>query len=119
MQPVNGTPAPLWKAPTPPAPVSELAYPWRAVILLDQTPICPLCADALVPGDITTYRGVAMDQLCATRARSLGWPDPYDLAKLFDARDLETQCGVAWYHPHDNRPETAYARRARLDAEAG
>ena len=97
--------------------MSELAYPWRAVILLDRTPICPLCADALVPGDLTTYKGVAMDQLCATRARVLDWPDPYALDHLFDARDLEDQCGIAWYHPHDNRPETAFARRARLDAE--
>ena len=88
------------------------------MILLDHTPLCPICADALTPGDITSWMGVAMDQLCATRARVLNWPEPYELTRLFDGRDLEHACGIAWYHPHDNRPEPAVARRARLDAQA-
>lgn len=117
MHPEERNPNLPWIAPTPPAPCSELGHPWRAVITLDHTPICPLCADALVPGDITTYLGIAMDQLCATRARVALWPQPYDLAHLFDGADLVLQCGIRWYHPKDNRPETAFARRARLDAE--
>lgn len=102
---------------TAPAPVSELAHPWRAVIVLDHTPICPLCADALVPGDITSWHSIAMCQLCATRARVMCWPEPYDLAHLFQGGDIELQCGIHWYHPRDNRPEPAVARRARLDVE--
>lgn len=87
------------------------------MITLDRTPICPLCADALVPGDISTCYGIAMDQLCATRAKVILWPEPYDLAHLFKGPDLELQCGIWWYHPKDNRPETAIARRVRLDIE--
>jgi hypothetical protein len=119
MHPDERNPSLPWTPPTPPVPVSELGHPWRAVILLDHTPICPLCADALVPGDITTWKGIAMDQLCATRARVNLWPEPYDLAHLFQGGDLDLQCGIRWYHPKDNRPETAIARRARLDAEFG
>jgi len=112
----RNTPLP-WIAPTPPAPVSELAYPWRAVILLDHTPLCPICADALTPGDIDTIKGVACCQLCSTRARASNWPEPYDFSHLFEARDLELQAGIRWYHPHDNRQETAFSRHERLESE--
>jgi len=112
----RNTPLP-WIPPAASPPVSELEYPWRALIVLDHTPLCPVCADALTPCDIDTIKGVACCQLCATRARASNWPEPYDFSHLFDPRDLELAAGIRWYHPHDNRQETAFARHDRLEAE--
>jgi len=117
MQDDTSQPALPWQPGTAPAPISELAHPWRAVITLDNTPLCPVCADALVPGDITSLHTIAMCQLCATRARVGNWPEPYDLTHLFAAGDLILCVGIWWYHPRDNRPEPAVARRARLELE--
>lgn len=117
MQPDNNPPALPRITRTPPAPVSELAYPWRVVITLDHTPICPMCADALVAGDIDSLKSVAFCQACATRARVANWPEPYDFSHLFDPRDLERAAGICWYHPRDNRQETAFARHERLESE--
>lgn len=105
-----------WTPRNAPAPVPELAHPWRAVVVLDHTPICPLCSDALIPSDITTLLGVAFCQLCATRAKSCNWPEPYDFAHLFDVRDLMFGCGIWWYHPRDGSQEPAVARHERQEA---
>jgi len=86
------------------------------VIELPHTPICPLCADALVPNEITSLLGVVFCLMCATRARSARWPEPYDFSQLFDMRDLMFACGLHWYHPHDGSQETAFTRHERQEA---
>lgn len=118
MQPDNNSPALPWTPHPEPQAVPELALPWRAVIVLDHTPICPLCSDALVPSDITTILGVAFCQLCATRAKSSNWPEPYDFSHLFDLRDLIFACGIHWYHPRDGSQEPAIVRHERLEQQA-
>jgi hypothetical protein len=94
-----------------------LAHPWRLVICLEHTPICPMCGDILEPHNVGTYRSVAYCQVCATRSRNTNWPEPYDFTKVFSPPDLIHVCGIAWYHPRDNRQEPAVPRRERLDRE--
>ena len=116
MQPRQDEPALPWAPRPAPLPVPELDHPWRAVIMLDHTPICPICADALTPCDIDTIKGVACCQLCTTRARATNWPEPYDFSHLFDLRDLMFACGLHWYHPRDGSQETAFTRHERQEA---
>ena len=116
MQPRQDEPTLPWAPQPAPLPVPELDHPWRAVIELPHTPICPLCGDVLVPNDVTSLLGVVFCQLCATRARSARWPEPYDFAHLFDLRDLMFACGMHWYHPRDGSQETAFARHERQEA---
>jgi hypothetical protein len=76
-----------------------------------------MCAEVLAPGDLATWLALAMHPNCALVARLNRWPHPHSLKYLFCRGDLEQSCGVFYYHPHDNRPETAIARRDRLEAE--
>jgi len=98
-----------------PPPNSKLANPWRIVVFIPVTPICPMCADTLEPHNVSVFRGVAFCQVCSTRARAANWPEPYAFEKLFNPTDLCWAQGIAWYHPRDHRQEPAVSRRIRTD----
>jgi hypothetical protein len=88
------------------------------VIVLDHTPICPLCSDVLLPDNLSSLLGVVFCSECATRARSAHWPEPYDFGHVFAARDLMSAAGLRWYHPFDHTQETAFSRHERLESAA-
>lgn len=109
--------SPIRSLTTTPPPVSSLSAPWRGLLTLPHTPICPICADRIDAHSITIYRNVAFCSPCGSRARATNWPEPFDMRHIFDGPDLMFAAGVGWYHPNDNRPETAFARRVRIDSE--